>query len=124
MRSVYAANVAVAGTVGALALFDPALASATVFDGTVPPNESMRLVGCLWLAIAALSGAGLFFPAPFAPVFLVQLIYKGLWLAVVAVPATVAGRGAEVPWGMGAFFAVWVAVLPFVIPWRRLFAPG
>jgi hypothetical protein len=121
MRLVYAANVAVAGTVGALALFAPATASATVFGGTVPANESMRLVGCLWLAITALSVAVLFAPTSFSPVFLIQFIYKGLWLAVVAVPTAIAGRGAEVPWGMAAFFAVWV-VLPLVIPWRRLFA--
>ena len=58
MRLVYAANVAVAGTVGTVALFSPPTASAAVFGGAVPANESMRLVGCLWLAVAALSVAG------------------------------------------------------------------
>ncbi len=47
---------------------------------------------------------------------------EGAWPLVVAVPLVFAGRGDSLPTAMSIFFAVWVAVLPFVIPWRYLFA--
>ncbi len=123
LKAVYAANVLVAGTVGSLSLFAPALASRVVFEGTATASSAMQTTGALWLAIALLSAAGLRDPQAMVPILLLQLIYKAAWLAVVALPALVAGRMETIPVGMAAFFAVWVAVLPFVIPWTRLL-PG
>ena len=121
MRVVFAANVVVAGIVGALSLFLPNVAERTVFSGTATASVAMQVVGAFWLAIALLSVAGLFRPVIFAPVLLAQLLYKGSWLMVVAAPAYMAGRGNEMPGGITAFFLVWVLVLPFVIPWSALF---
>jgi hypothetical protein len=117
---VYAANVLVAGWIGISSLFFPDTAARTVFQQAYPPGEAMRLVGCLWLAIAVLSGLGLWRPGPFAAVLVLQLVYKATWLLVVAGPASRAGQ--PYPTGMAAFFVVWVVVLPFVIPWRVLLA--
>ena len=50
------------------------------------------------------------------PILLVQLIYKSIWLIVVALPAI--RNQAKFPEGMAFFFVVWVLVLPFVIPWK------
>jgi hypothetical protein len=78
----------------------------------------MRLVGSLWLAIAALSILGLWKPLVYAPVLLLQLMYKGSWLLKVALPAVYQRK--EFPKAMTVFFLIWVFVLPFVIPWTCL----
>ncbi|MEM6865557.1 MAG: hypothetical protein AAF575_10245, partial [Bacteroidota bacterium] len=78
-----------------------------------------RLVGCLWGAIFILSVLGLFYPKKMALVLLFQLIYKGSWLVFVALPAILEKK--PYPSGMAAFFVVWCAVLPFVIPWKSIF---
>lgn len=119
MRLIYAANVLVAGWIALTSLISPQWAARTVFSGAYTPSEVMRLVGCLWLAIALLSIAGLFRPQEFALVFLLQLLYKGTWLLAVALPAW--RNGQPFPGGMAVFFLVWVLVLPFFIPWKALF---
>lgn len=121
LRSIYIANIILAGTVGWMSLFDPSRASITVFSGTTEPNIPMRIVGSFWLTIALLSGVGLFSPVRFSVVLLVQLIYKSLWLLAVAVPAILAERTDSIPIGMAIFFTIWVIILPFVIPFRALF---
>jgi hypothetical protein len=117
LRIVYAANILVAGWIGVSSLFAPRVAAVTVFSGAYSSHEAIRLVGCLWLGIAALSVAGLFKPIVFSPVLLLQLVYKSLWLLGVAIPAWRAGQ--VFPVAMAWFFVVWVAVLPFVIPWQH-----
>ena len=122
LRLVYVANVVVAGQIGLSALFAPARAAATVFQGAVTPSEGLRVVGALWLAIAVLSAAGVLSPRPLSAVLLLQLVYKGSWLLVAGLPALRAGTA--YPRGMFWFFAAWVAVLPWVIPWRYLAGRG
>ncbi|MEM6261995.1 MAG: hypothetical protein AAGI38_05770, partial [Bacteroidota bacterium] len=97
----------------------PKTAFRTIFEGTFVYSESFRLVGALWLAIFLLSLLGLFFPKQMQLVFLFQLIYKGSWLVVAALPALLNGQ--SFPKGMAVFFVIWVVVLPFVIPWKELF---
>jgi hypothetical protein len=60
---------------------------------------------------------GLWRPFIFSPVLLLQLIYKGSWLLVVAIPGI--KNNQPYPSGMAIFFLVWVLVLPFVIPWAE-----
>jgi hypothetical protein len=121
LRMIFAANVVVAGVVGTMSLFAPALAARTVFSGVTGPELSMRITGAFWTAIAVLSLIGLAYPVQLAPILLVQLIYKALWLMVVVAPAVIAGQSGTVPAGVAWFFLVWVVVLPLVIPWRALF---
>lgn len=121
MRVIFAANVVVAGTVGALTLFAPEFAARTVFSGAAVASPGLRVTGSLWLAIAFLSLFGVSRPREFAVVLLLQLVYKGAWLLVVALPALRARGPAPFPGGMALFFAVWVLVLPWVIPFRQFF---
>lgn len=123
IRLVFAANVLVAGAVGLASLIGGAPALRGVWQSAVEPSsQPVRIVGAFWTTIALLSIMGLASPRAFAPVLLVQLLYKGIWLAVVALPALVAGRGSEIPAGIAVFFAAWVLVLPFVIPFRAILA--
>ncbi len=115
LKMVYLANILVAGWIGITALFYPKVATVSIFQNAYPTSEIIRLVGCLWLAIALLSVLGLWRPMTFSPVLLIQLIYKGSFLLVVALPAI--KNNNPFPTGMSAFFLIWCLVLPFVIPW-------
>jgi hypothetical protein len=117
IKLVYIANIIVAGWIGITSLFFPKLSVATIFQNAYQQTDIIRLVGCLWLAITILSVFGLWRPLTFSPVLLLQLIYKGTWLLVVALPAIKYNQA--YPSGMAAFFLVWVLVLPFVIPWSE-----
>jgi len=119
MKITYLANILVAGWVGVSCLFFPKTAISIVFENTLAYSESIKIVGALWCAIFLISILGLFFPKEFQIVFLVQLIYKSLWLVVVAIPAI--QKGLPYPYGMAVFFLVWVIILPFVIDWKQLF---
>lgn len=116
---VYLANILVAGWISITSLFYPARAVATIFEHTVAYSEVIRLVGALWGAIFLLSIVGLFYPERMSVVLLLQLLYKGSWLLVVAYPAL--RQSVDFPRGMATTFLVWVVVLPFAIPWRTLF---
>ena len=122
LRLIYLANVFVAGSIAYSCLRGPERAAASVFQHAYAPSPAMTLVGCLWLAIAVLSLLGLWRPVTFAPVLLLQFIYKGVWLAAVAYPAFRAD--AAYPRGMASFFVVWVLVLPWAIPWRLWWSGG
>jgi hypothetical protein len=115
---IYIANIIVAGWISVTSLFAPKTAAATVFSNAYETTEVMRLVGCLWLGIAALSVFGLWRPITFQPVLLMQLIYKGTWLLVVALPAL--RQNQPFPQGMAVCFLIWCLVLPFIIQWKTL----
>lgn len=116
LRIVYFLNILVAGQIAISAIRNPSHAAATTFGGAYEASEVMRLVGCLWGAIALLSVLGVWKPMTFAPVLLLQLIYKGAWLFFVARPAF--QNNEPYPKTMAIFFVVWVVVLPFLIPWK------
>jgi hypothetical protein len=115
LKIVYIANIIVAGWISLTSMISPKKAAETVFQNAYQPTIVIKLVGCLWFAIAILSILGLWKPISFSPILLVQLIYKGTWLIIVALPAI--RHNQPYPTGMALFFLIWVLVLPFVIPW-------
>ncbi len=121
LKLIYAANIVVTALVGGTALFLPRQARTVVFQGAFAESGAISIVGAFWLAISVVSVLGLLNPKAFAAVLLVQLLYKGGWLLVYALPRWFDGRSAEVPTAVAVFFAVWVLVLPFAIPWREWF---
>lgn len=81
-----------------------------VFEGKVADSEGLRLlVGSLWLAILLASVAGLAAPGFFAPVLLVQVVYKSVWLGAYVWPARDA---AGIPLGISTIFAAIVLTYP------------
>ena len=115
LKIIYIANIIVAGWISLTSILSPKRASEAVFQNAYQSTEVIRLVGCLWLSIAIISVLGLWRPISFSPILLVQLIYKGAWLLVVALPAI--KNNQPYPTGMALFFLIWVLVLPFIIPW-------
>ena len=109
----------VAGWISISCLFYPRKSVTTVFSNALAFSEAIRLVGALWAGIFILSVLGMFFPKKMVVVLLFQLIYKGLWLVVVAIPAVLLKK--EYPEGMAIFFLIWCLLLPFVIPWKEIF---
>lgn len=116
LRVLYILNILVAGQIAFSSMFQPEKAAATIFAGAYENTDVIRLVGCLWLSIAVISVLGLWKPVTFSPILLVQFIYKGTWLLLVAFPAHKAAM--NYPKGMAGFFVVWVIVIPFIIPWK------
>lgn len=117
LRIIYVLNIIVAGQIAYSSIANPKVAAMTIFGNAYPSTEVIRLVGCLWLGIAVLSVFGLWKPITFSPVLLLQLVYKGTWLAVVALPAL--RNDIAFPRSMASFFLVWVLVLPLIIPWKE-----
>jgi len=124
VQILFLANIIVAGIVGILSLGFPAIAARTVFQSTADSSPAMTITGAFWTAIAVLSAVGFFFPIQLSAVLLVQLLYKGFWLAVVALPAVLRGETSRLPAGIAVFFLIWVLVIPLVYPWRMIFAPA
>lgn len=120
LRAVFVANIFVAGQVGQMSLFSQEKAARFIFESKALPSVAITIVGCFWLAIAILSFAGLFFPLQFSAVLVIQLLYKGLWLLFVALPAILSGQSHTIPMTMASFFLMWVIVLPWAIPFRYL----
>lgn len=120
MRLVYVYNILGAGVVGVVVLLAPRIAAGRIFAGAVTLDASTSILGSIWLAVGVVSVLGLVFPAEMSAVFLVQLVYKSVWLLGVALPAIVTGKGRSIPPVMAILFAVWVVVLPFVTPFGYL----
>jgi hypothetical protein len=86
-----------------------------VFDGAVAYSSGLRLlVGSLWTAILVASMMGLLKPEFFAPVLLIQVFYKAMWLLTFVLP-TIRSRS---PWptGISVVFLFIVVTYP-VIYW-------
>ncbi len=87
----------------------------SVFEGKVAESAGLRLlVGSLWLAILVGSILGLFLPRFFAPIVLIQIFYKSLWLMVFVLPLVMAGKSDQVPWGISTTFILIVLTYPFL----------
>lgn len=87
----------------------------SVFQGLVTDSAGLRLlVGSVWAAILAASIAGFWQPGFFAPVVLIQIAYKALWLALFVLPLMVAGKYDHIPWGISTIFAMIVLIYPVI----------
>lgn len=111
-----------AGAVGATTLLLPHMAGRFIFFGATTVDPYLRILGALWLSLGLVAGLGILQPINFIPVLLIQLIYKSVWLVVVAYPAIIKGNRETGLLFLCGLFTIWVAALCFVIPFSRLFA--
>jgi hypothetical protein len=79
------------------------------------------LAWCVWTAFATLAGLGIIRPLKMLPILLLEILYKLLWLVLVAYPlwsrGTLAGSPAE---GTASAFA-WVLLPVIAVPWGYAF---
>lgn len=91
------------------------------FHHTRPWDLMHGVVNCILVAISLLAIVGIRHPLRMLPLLLFEMLWKGLWLGVVALPlwrahSLDAGTSETVlACGMGVIF-------PIVIPWRYVFA--
>jgi hypothetical protein len=85
-----------------------------VFEGKVEDSQGLRLlVGSLWFAILTASIGGIIRPSFFAPLILVQIFYKALWLVAFVAPLWLAGK--PVPVGISTVFVLIVLIYPIAL---------
>jgi hypothetical protein len=119
IQGLYAANIVGAGVPGALTTFAPTLAESVLFWSPQDPTV-LSILGSIWLAIGITSILGLRYPQRLLGVFVVQLIYKTIWLATFALPAIVRGTFRPEAWVMvGIFLALIIGVIA-IVPLRTL----
>lgn len=86
------------------------------------PWELMEgVVQCMLAAFSALSVLGLRYPLKMLPLLLWELLWKSIWLIIVALPLWFSGQMDEKTWAT-ASSCLLVVIFPFVIPWRFVFA--
>jgi hypothetical protein len=115
----YAANIAILVPVA----FGSLTGLLPISRGHFPESSGWRTItGSLWTAILLCSIAGLFHPVVFAPILLLQVIYKTVWLVVYVLPRLRnADSRKEIHWGIAVSFLLIVIIYPLVIPWSVLF---
>jgi len=72
----------------------------------------------LWAALSLLSGLGLRYPLQMLPVLLFQLIYKAVWLLLIALPQWPALKSADMTQAM----LIGIVLDLIVIPWPYVYA--
>lgn len=105
LRCLYGLNIMGAGLPGALILFFPVWAKTNLF---VTPQSApiLGILGSLWFAIGVCSVIGLVFPQTFKVIFILQLIYKSVWLVTVAIPLLIQRQTEDVLLYVYLFLAV------------------
>jgi hypothetical protein len=83
------------------------------------PGDHVRAAAyCMWGAYSLISLLGVVYPLKLLPLVLFEIVYKLVWLTIVAYPlwkiGELAGSPAE---GMTAAF-LWVVLLIVAMPWR------
>ena len=112
MRGMYLLNFVLLGSDVWPRLLNP--------DALLAPTNGVAY--SFWASLSLLSVLGLRYPLKMLPLFLMQLLYKALWLVAVALPLRSAGE-----LGGGALEMTWVFVIGgildlVVIPWPYVWA--
>jgi hypothetical protein len=120
LRFMYAYTILTGGILGFALLVAPS----TMLPALGIPTEEPFLGGILysvWLAEAILSAFGLRYPVKFAPVLLLQLTYKVIWLVAIIIPHLVTGQLPTFAMTTSDLYITFVIGDMIAIPWRHIF---
>lgn len=85
------------------------------------PSDMMEgVVNCMLAAMALLCLLGLRYPLQMLPVLMWEMIWKTIWLLMVALPLFQSGQMDEAAWMNTANCLVGV-IVPIAMPWRYVF---
>ena len=121
LRFMYAYTILTGGVLGFALLVAPG----TMLPALGMPSEEPFLAGILysvWLAEGILSAFGLRYPVNFAPVLLLQLAYKLIWLVAIIIPHLVTSQLPTFAITTSALYITFIIGDMIAIPWRHIFA--
>lgn len=114
IRLPYALNILILLPVSYVLLRIPVELQATNRIFAIAPDAYRILTTSFWVAILLVSILGLAYPFFCAPVLLIQIIYKTLYLLLAELPARRAGQSALSPAGLIISFIFIVITYPFL----------
>jgi hypothetical protein len=120
LKAMYIYTLFVSGGIGlGMILFPGTVRSALRF----PPQDPVMFgaSGSIFLALGLISLMGLRFPLKFAPVLLLELVYKPIWLVAVALPVFLDGRFPFYVVSMSVIFVTFIIGDLIAIPFSHLF---
>ena len=79
------------------------------------------VVACMLAAFSALSLLGLRYPLQMLPLLMWELLWKSIWLLIVALPLWSSGQMDDKTL-QTAFECLMAVLIPFVIPWKYVYA--
>lgn len=85
-----------------------------------PWSLNQGVINCMLAAFSLICALGLRYPLQMLPILFWELVWKALWLFVVALPAWKAGT-MDAAMAANVQGILFVAIIPFVIPWRYAF---
>ena len=122
LRFMYIYTIAGAGAFGLGIIVMPEGMRSTFGWPNQDPIISFGVTGSVYLAFALLSIVGLRSPLKFAPLLLLQLTYKVVWLVGVILPILVAGKFPTYGLMYVAIYATYIIGDMVAIPFSYVFA--
>lgn len=83
-------------------------------------QTNQQVLLAIWIAFDILLFAGIFWPLACAPVLVIQLLYKLIWLLLIALPIWCRGQKDLVSCRLSGIFFLYCMTYPWIIPWREL----
>lgn len=120
LKAMYIWTVLGAGGFGLAILFLPGMTRAAMGYPVQDPLL-FGIAGCVYVAFGLLAVLGYRSPVRFAPVLLLQLIYKSIWFIAVLLPAAIAGAVPPYGWVLAGIFATYIVGDLIAIPFPLLF---
>jgi hypothetical protein len=95
-----------------------------IWPGVIHRNQPWELmegvVACMLAAFSLTAALGLRYPLQMLPVLFWELLWKSIWLGVVAFPLWRSGQ-MDAATRETASNCLMVVIIPFIIPWRYVF---
>jgi len=80
-------------------------------------NPAEAAAWCIWAAFSVLSIFGFLRPLMFIPLLILEIVYKSIWLIIVAYPLWIADSLAGSPAEKMTYAFLWVALPIVAVPW-------
>lgn len=122
LKGMYLANVLISGPIGLATLVAPASMRMLLGVPVGDPVHFSIAAGAVPLAFGIAGGIGLRFPLRMAPVLLIQVFYKSLFLLGVVLPQALQGGVPDYAVPLALLFALFILGDVIAIPFPYIFS--